>query len=150
MKLISNAFQSETYIPRKYTCDGANTNPPLSIQDIPPATQSLVLLLEDPDVPKYIREDHMWDHWIIFNISPDTTEIVEGEEPKGTHGIGTGGNINYYGPCPPQGEHRYYFKIFALDCKLELPEKSTKFHVLEHMKNHILDKAELMGMYGRN
>lgn len=150
MKLTSSAFQHEQDIPRKYTCDGSNINPPLAIRDVPSQTQSLVLILEDPDVPKYIREDHLWNHWIVFNIDSKTTTIEEGQEPIGTHGLGTGGNVNYYGPCPPEGEHRYYFKIFALDCQLDLPEKCSKQQVLEKMQNHIIEKAELMGVYGRS
>lgn len=149
MKLTSSAFQNGDYIPRLYTCDGSNISPPLSIREVPERAQSLVLILEDPDVPKHIREDRTWDHWIIFNIPPDTHEIPEGQEPQGVHGLGTGHNLTYYGPCPPDREHRYFFKLFALDTMLELPEKSTKQALLNAMQQHILAKAELMGVYGR-
>src|SRR5579862_4190994 len=98
MRLTSSAFQHEGYIPQKYTCDGQNINPPLTITDAPLGTQSLVLILDDPDVPKHIREDEMWDHWIVFNIPPTTKQIAEGKEPEGIHGMGTGKNLNYYGP----------------------------------------------------
>jgi Raf kinase inhibitor-like YbhB/YbcL family protein len=149
MKLTSSAFIHQEYIPRLYTCDGGNISPPLEIQDVPAGTQSLALILEDPDVPKHIREDRMWNHWIIFNMPPDTTHILEGKEPAGTHGLGTGNNTKYYGPCPPDGEHRYFFKLFALDALLDLPEKSTKEQVETAIKGHVLAKTELIGIYGR-
>jgi Raf kinase inhibitor-like YbhB/YbcL family protein len=149
MILTSGAFQHTGMIPRLYTCDGSNINPPLAISDIPPNTQSLVLIMDDPDVPKYIRPNGIWDHWVVFNIPPSTTVIEAGKEPNGRRGIGSGNNIKYYGPCPPEGEHRYFFKLYALDSMLELPEKATKSEVESAMQGHILDKTELMGIYGR-
>ncbi len=149
MKLTSSAFKHEESIPTQYTCDGANISPPLTISDIPSNTKSLVLIMDDPDVPKYIREDQMWDHWIVFNIPPNTTQIEEGKEPSGQHGLGTGKTLSYYGPCPPDGEHRYFFKLFALDSQLTLADKSTKKQVEEAMEGHVLAKAELMGVYSR-
>lgn len=149
MKLTSKAFNHAEPIPQLYTCDGANISPPLSISDVPQNAKSLVLILEDPDVPTYIREDRMFDHWIVFNIPPNTTEIKENEEPQGIHGLGTGNTLDYYGPCPPNGEHRYFFKLFALDTKLTLAEKSTKKEVEKAMEGHVLAKTELMGLYGR-
>lgn len=150
MKLTSTAFQHEAHIPRQYTCDGANINPPLAISDIPATAKSLVLIMDDPDVPKYLREDGMWDHWLVFNIPTSTHIIKEGEEPTGTPGLGTGGNSKYYGPCPPDGEHRYFFKLYALDIKLSLPEKSTKPVIEKAMQDHIIAQTQLMGVYGRS
>ena len=115
MKLASSAFGYGQKIPPKYTCDAENINPPLSLSEIPSGTQSLALIMEDPDVPKNIREDGMWDHWIVFNMPPDLHEIEEGKEPRGKAGVGTSGKPGYYGPCPPDREHRYFFKLFALD-----------------------------------
>ena len=149
MILTSSAFQHNGFIPRQYTCDGANVNPPFDIKGIPADTKSLVFIMDDRDVPTYIRSDGVWDHWVIFNISPSTTTITEGVEPTGVHGIGTGNNTKYYGPCPPKGEHRYFFNVYALDTQLTLPEKSTKTEVLDAMRNHILENAELIGIYGR-
>ncbi len=149
MKLNSPAFGHEGKIPTQYTCDGENINPPLSILEVPGATQSLVLIMEDPDVPKNLKEDGMWDHWVIFNIPPDLREILEGKEPEGTAGTGTNGEPGYYGPCPPDREHRYFFKLFALDTKLELPEGATKAEVEKAMNGHILDETHLMGRYER-
>ena len=149
MKLASTAFEHEGKIPSKHTCDGENINPPLIISDVPSGTKTLVLIMDDPDVPKSIREDGMWDHWVVFNIPSTLGEIKEGEEPAGTAGVGTSGNLNYFGPCPPDREHRYFFKLYALDAELDLPEKSTKQQVETAMKGHILEKAELMGRYER-
>lgn len=149
MKLNSPAFGHEGKIPTQYTCDGENINPPLSILEAPGATQSLVLIMEDPDVPKNLKEDGMWDHWVVFNIPPKLREILEGKEPEGTAGTGTNGELGYYGPCPPDREHRYFFKLFALDTKLELPEGATKPEVEKAMNGHILDETHLMGRYER-
>jgi len=107
------------------------------------------LIMDDPDVPKHLRADGMWDHWVVFNIPPSLRNIRGGEEPEGTHGIGTGGKVNYYGPWPPDREHRYFFKLYALDRRLDLPEKATKAQVERAMEGHIIAKAELMGRYER-
>ena len=149
MKLMSPAFEHEGKIPSKYTCDGENISPPLTVSDVPPETKSLALIMDDPDVPKHLRSDGMWDHWVVFNIPTSMRDIKEGNEPDGIHGIGTGGNMNYFGPCPPDREHRYFFKLYALDTELDLPEKATKQQLEKAMENHIIEKAELMGKYER-
>ena len=149
MKLSSSAFEEGGRIPSKYTCDSDNINPHLEISDVPSGAKTLALIMEDPDVPKNLRPDGMWDHWIVFNIPPDTNQIPEGKEPRGTHGEGTSGNQDYNGPCPPDREHRYFFKLFALDSTLELKEKATKPELEKAMEGHILEKAELMGTYER-
>jgi Raf kinase inhibitor-like YbhB/YbcL family protein len=150
MKLRSPAFKHGAKIPAKYTCDGENISPPLTISDVPSETKSLALIMEDPDVPKNIRKDGMWDHWVVFDMPGDLREIREGEEPEGTHGIGTGENLSYFGPCPPDREHRYFFRLYALDMEFSLPEKATKQEVEKAMESHILSKAELMGTYERS
>jgi Raf kinase inhibitor-like YbhB/YbcL family protein len=149
MKLTSTAFENKGKIPSKYTCDGPNTNPPLRISDVPSGAKSLALIMDDPDVPKNLRKDGMWDHWVVFNIPANLREIKEGEEPRGVHGSGTAGNANYYGPCPPDREHRYFFKLYALDGELDLPAKATKAQVEKAMEGHVLEKTELMGRYER-
>lgn len=149
MKLISSAFEHGGRIPSKHTCDGPNVSPHLRIEGIPAGTKSLVLIMDDPDVPRSIRQDGMWDHWVVYDIPPDVQEIPEGQEPPGTHGKGTGGNTNYFGPCPPDREHRYFFKLYALDTFLKLPAGSTKAQVEKAMEGHILEKTELMGRYER-
>ncbi|MDA8165468.1 MAG: YbhB/YbcL family Raf kinase inhibitor-like protein, partial [Desulfobacteraceae bacterium] len=125
MKLTSPAFDHGGTIPAKHTCDGANINPPLRIEGVPQETKSLVLILEDPDVPKKLRKDGMWDHWVVYDIPPHLHEVAEGSEPPGIHGEGTAGNQDYYGPCPPDREHRYFFKLFALDSLLELAPRTS-------------------------
>jgi Raf kinase inhibitor-like YbhB/YbcL family protein len=149
MKLTSTAFKNGGKIPSKHTCDGPNINPPLNIADVPSGAKSLVLVMDDPDVPKNLRKDGMWDHWVVFNIPVTVQEIKEGEEPKGVHGIGTSQNLKYNGPCPPDREHRYFFKLYALDMELDLPQKATKKQVEKAMEGHILEKTELMGRYER-
>jgi Raf kinase inhibitor-like YbhB/YbcL family protein len=149
MKLSSTAFNHEGQIPSKYTCDGSNINPPFEISNIPTGSKSLVFIMEDPDVPRHLREDGMWDHWVIFNIPPTLTHIEEGKEPPGTHGIGTGQTLKYYGPCPPDSQHRYFFKLYALDTLLSLHEKATKQQIEKAMEGHILGKTELIGVYKR-
>ncbi len=149
MKLTSTVFEHGGKIPAKYTCDGKNINPPLTISQVPSSAKNLVLIMDDPDVPKRLRKDGMWDHWIVFNIPPSLTEIQEGEEPQGIHGTGTGGNLNYYGPCPPDREHRYFFKLYALDTELNLPPKATKQEVERAMEDRVIATAQLMGRYER-
>lgn len=147
MKIISKAFENNTLMNKKYTCNGENINPPLEFIDVPENTKSLVLIMDDPDVPTQIREDGMWNHWVKFNIPADTKFIEENSEPEGISGIGTKGNLNYHGPCPPDKEHRYFFKLYALDKELDLKEGVTKEKVENAMENNILEKAELIGLY---
>ena len=148
MQLTSSAFVHKGLIPSKYTCDGENVSPELLITTIPEGTKTLALIMEDPDVPKTIRKDGMWDHWIVWNIPQNATTLTEGIIP-GVEGTNTGGELGYMGPCPPGKEHRYYFTLYALDIMLNLPEGSTKQKLLEAMKGHILTKTTLMGRYVR-
>lgn len=147
MLLTSTAFTHGSPIPRKYTCQGDNTPPPLAIADVPPQAKSLVLLVDDPDVPASLRPDQMWDHWVLFNIPPATRAIENG---VGTLGLNTSGKKAYEGPCPPDREHRYYFKLYALNCSLPLAAGATKAQVLHAMQGHILAEAQLMGRYNKS
>lgn len=147
MELRSAAFEHEERIPKRHTCEGDNISPPLEIRDVPDDAVSLALIMDDPDVPLTLREDGMWDHWIVYDIPADTRRIPEGEEPAGTHGLGTAENLEYFGPCPPDTEHRYYFRLYALDCRLDLAEGASKQQVEQAMQGHVLDIAELMGRY---
>ena len=146
---IQSVFTNGGKIPLMYTCDGDNKSPPLEISDVPKEAKSLVLIMEDPDVPQKIRADGMWDHWIIWNLPPTTKKIPEGVEPVGVHGKTTSGTLAYAGPCPPDKEHRYFFKLFALDTLLNLPAGSSKLQVIDAMKRHVVAEAVLMGMYER-
>lgn len=147
LKLTSSAFTHNGSMPSKYTCDGEDINPPLSISGVDPDAKSLVLIMDDPDVPKYIREDGMWDHWIVFNMPITISEIKEGEEPEGMHGEGTSGNVKYHGPCPPDREHRYIFQLYSLDTELDIRDGAGKEVVKRAMKGHMLQKTELIGLY---
>ncbi len=145
MKIISPAFKNNTLLASKYTCDGEDINPPLEFQDIPENTKSLVLIMDDPDAIKPAGK--VWDHWLVFNIPPETKKIEENKEPEGIHGLGTSDNLDYHGPCPPDGQHRYFFKLYALDIKLNLNEGITKKEIEIALKDNIIEQAELIGLY---
>jgi Raf kinase inhibitor-like YbhB/YbcL family protein len=147
--LTSSVFEYDGVIPKKYTCDGENLSPPLEISGVPEGAKTLVLIMDDPDVPKNLRPDGVFDHWVVFNISSDTSVIPEGEEPQGVAGINGRGEAGYTGPCPPDREHRYFFKLYALDTELKLSEGVTKAQVEQAMNGHIVTQTELMGKYDR-
>lgn len=140
LKLISTVFSHNGHIPPQYTCEGKNINPPLIVENIPDGTKTLALIVEDPDAPRGV-----FTHWIMWNISPNEA-IAEGSNP-GISGTNSFGKRGYGGPCPPSGEHRYFFKVFALDDKLNLLAGATKEELLDAMKRHIIASAELMGVY---
>ncbi len=141
MKLTSPDFKHNQKIPIRFTGDGENINPNLIVENIPEDTKSLVLIVDDPDAPA-----GTWIHWIVFNISPNIKKIKENSVP-GIQGKNTYGINNYSGPKPPSGTHRYFFKIYAIDAELSLSEGATIQEVEDAMKNHILNKAELIGLY---
>lgn len=145
MKISSVAFEQNGSIPSKYTCDGSGINPPLSFSDVPPEAKSLALFVDDPDTPS----GAVFDHWVVWNIPPSTESIGEGEAPVGMIGPNTSGTLRYYNPCPPDGEHRYFFKLYALDIMLDLPAGSSKTDVEQAMQGHVLAQAELIGRYNR-
>ncbi len=144
MKITSSAFQQGGNIPSKFSCDGANTNPPLQISDAPREVKSLVLIVDDPDAPS-----GLFTHWAIWNISPQTSTIAEGSTPKGVQATNDFGRSGYGGPCPPSGTHRYYFKIFALDRELDLPFGAKRSQLDAAMKGRVIAQGELMGRYSR-
>jgi len=142
LTITSSVFKNKDVIPAKYTCDGEDVNPPLSVESVPEETESLVLIVDDPDAPM-----GMWDHWVVWDIPP-TTKIEENSVP-GTEGLNDFGKYSYGGPCPPSGTHRYFFKVYALDKKLDLPSNSRKRNVEKAMEGHILAKGEIIGLYSR-
>lgn len=144
IRLTSSAFQDNGSIPAKYTCDGENISPPLTITGVPKEATSLVLIMDDPDAPM-----GTWDHWVVFNIPPDIRAIEEAQEPPGVHGQGTRNTLVYGGPCPPDREHRYFFKLYALDTNLDLAEGVTKKEVEQAMEGHVIDSMQLVGRYDR-
>lgn len=149
MKLTSHAFKHDGEIPIEYTCQGSNVSPPLEIHDAPTNAKSLVLIMDDPDVPKQIRPDGIWDHWVVFNIDPRVKVFKEGMS-SGILGKNTSGENDYQGPCPPDKRHRYFFKLYALDCLLNLKEGASKKQVEDAMKSHVLAQAELMATYEKS
>lgn len=140
LMVSSPAFTANGYIPAKYTCEGSNINPPLKIDAVPPGTQSLVLIVDDPDAP-----NKTFDHWIVWNIL-NLREIPENTIPgaEGKNGSGKGG---YKGPCPPTGIHHYHFKVYALNVLLTIVADSDKQAVEKAMEGHILAQGELVGLY---
>lgn len=143
MKITSPEFESNGFMPKKFTCDGGeDVNPALVIENIPAGARSLALIVDDPDVP-----GGMWVHWVVFDI-PVTSRIGEDSIP-GKQGINDFRRKDYGGPCPPSGAHRYFFKIYALDKELGLREGVDKRTVEKAMEGHILGKAELIGLYKR-
>jgi len=139
----SPAFKNNQLIPIKCSCDGDEVNPPLTIEGIPQGSKTLALVVDDPDAPM-----GTFDHWIVWNIPP-TGRIEENSVP-GTQGLNSAGKHSYIGMCPPSGTHRYFFKVFALDVKLDLKPESMKKKDLEKaMQGHILSKGELFGLYKR-
>lgn len=149
--LTSSAFEEGGAIPSKYTCDGADVSPPLSWAGVPEGTESLALISDDPDAPM-----GTWVHWVLFNLPPDATELAENIPPGLTlpNGARQGetdfGRIEYGGPCPPGGTHRYYFRLYALDVMLDLDAGATKAELVDAMEGHVLDEGELMGTYKRS
>jgi Raf kinase inhibitor-like YbhB/YbcL family protein len=145
MQIRSPAFVTNGYIPARYTCDGTDINPPLEFADVPAGTKSLALIVDDPDAPV-----GMWVHWVVWNIDPATREIAEDSVPSGAgHGKNDWKRNNYGGPCPPSGVHRYFFKLYALDVKLNLGSGATKAELEKAMQGHILATSELIGLFKR-
>lgn len=140
MKLMSREFENNKFIPKKFTCQGEDTNPALLIEGIPDGAKSLALIVDDPDAPM-----GTWVHWVVYDI-PIISRINEGSIP-GKQGMNDFRRLDYGGPCPPSGTHRYFFKIYALDKTLNLREGIAKKELEKAMEGHILDKTELIGLY---
>jgi Raf kinase inhibitor-like YbhB/YbcL family protein len=150
IKISSPAFQEEGTIPERYTCDGDGISPPLSWEAIPEGTQSLALIVDDPDAP-----GGTFVHWVLYDLPADLEGLPENLPPGkgfpigGTEGINSTNKTGYVPPCPPSGTHRYFFKVYALDQMLNLPAGETKDRLLEAMEGHILGQGQLMGRYKR-
>jgi len=150
IKITSSAFKNDGLIPSKYTCDGEDISPPLQWEAPPQGAKSIALICDDPDAPM-----GMFVHWVLFNLPADVKELAEKVPvsrtlPNGAvHGITDFGRIGYGGPCPPSGTHRYFFKIYALDTKLDLPTGARKSQLLKAMEGHILAQGQLVGKYKR-
>lgn len=144
MTITSTAFQDNDFIPTEYSYDGSNINPPLTFSEVSPEAKSLALIVEDPDAPT-----GTFTHWILYNISPATLQIMESELPIGAKQATNDYETKEYGgPRPPDGTHRYFFKLFALDTMLEdvHPEDKSE-EIYGAMEGHVIDQAELVGLY---
>jgi len=145
MRFLSPRFENNGFIPKRFSCEGRNVNPPLILEGVPGDAKSLILIVDDPqpDAPM-----GTWVHWVVFDISPTLSQIDANSIP-GKQGINYNGMNNYEGPCPPPGTtHQYFFRIYALDTLLGLDEAmATKAEVEKAMQGHILDKTELVGLY---
>jgi Raf kinase inhibitor-like YbhB/YbcL family protein len=145
MRIESTAFSHGGSIPSQYTCDGEDVSLPLRFVDVPTGAVSLALIVDDPDAPV-----GTWVHWLLWNIDPKTVEIPEGTIPagavEGTTSFGSGG---YGGPCPPSGTHRYFFKLSAVNTRLNLPAGAGVRELQEALAGHVLAEAQLMGLYSR-
>jgi len=150
IEVTSTAFQAGERIPVKYTCDGDDVSPPLSWSSIPAGTKSLALICDDPDAPM-----GTWVHWVIYNLPATATGLPENVPPHpilkdgARQGMSDFKRIGYGGPCPPSGTHRYSFRVYAIDSKLELEPGVAKADILKGMEGHLLAEGSLMGRYGR-
>ena len=139
-EIASPAFQNGETVPQRYTCSGANINPPFSIENIPVKTKSLALIVDDPQA-----QEGVWVHWVVYNIPSETNVIKEKSNP-GIQGLNDFGRFKYQGPCPTDEKtHKYSFRVYALDTELYLLEGIIKADVEAGMRGHILDQAEMVG-----
>lgn len=151
MDITSSAFKNGQSIPSQYTCDDKNISPPLAWNGAPANTQSLALIVDDPDAPTGV-----WTHWVVFDLSSDVSGLPEDAAKaesvlsKAKQGVNDFKNAAYGGPCPPGGKpHRYFFKIYALDITLGLPAGASRKEVEAAMTKHILAQGQIMGTYQR-
>lgn len=150
IELKSTAFEEGGMIPAQYTCDGKDISPPLQWATVPQGTQSVALIVDDPDAP-----GRTFVHWVLYGVPPERRDLTENMPndrtlPNGARqGVNDFGKIGYGGPCPPSGTHRYYFTLYALDTELDLPPGKSKAGLLDAMENHILAKGQIMGRYKR-
>ncbi|HYV93594.1 MAG TPA: YbhB/YbcL family Raf kinase inhibitor-like protein [Chitinophagales bacterium] len=142
LTVSSTAFQNNGMIPSKFTCDGANINPPLKIAGLPADAKSMAIILDDPDAP-----NGTFVHWVIWNIKP--MDMIAENSAPGVQGKNGTGKMGYFGPCPPTGTHHYHFKVYALDATLDLQEGADKKALETAMSTHIVGYGELIGTYAK-
>jgi len=144
-QLTSTAFVNNTDIPKKYTCDGSDVNPPLVFKNVPVNAKSLVLTVTDPDAP-----EGTWVHWVVYNMPPNNGEIIENTNP-GTEGLSDFGKYTYGGPCPSDDKtHHYIFRAYALNDILDINEGPSLTEVEKALQRHIITKTELIGTYQKS
>ena len=152
MKLTSPDFKNQGEIPSVFTCDGKDMSPALSWSQVPEGTKSFALIVDDPDAPDPANPKMTWVHWVLYNIPESSNSLPKGVKtenlPQGTReGLTDWKRTGYGGPCPPIGKHRYFHKLYALDTLLPNLQRPTKAQLEKAMEGHILDKAELIGLY---
>jgi Raf kinase inhibitor-like YbhB/YbcL family protein len=145
MTIGTTAIDGKGYLLPRYTCDGENISPPLTFSEIPLEAESLVLIMDDPDAP-----DGTFTHWLLYDMTPGVLQITEAAMPMtGKTGTNSFGTMSYGGACPPAGTHRYYFKLFALDTMLDVPDGAVRETIEQAMEGHVIDTAEVIGKYAR-
>lgn len=145
MTITSTAIQANGNILQQYTCDGENISPPLTFSEIPIEAKSLVLIVDDPDAP-----NDTFTHWLLYDMPPSILAIPENGMPQvGKAGKNGFGDVGYGGPCPPSGTHHYYFRLYALDTMLDLPEGASREEVAQAMDGHVFQNAEVVGTYAK-
>lgn len=149
LQLESSVIKNGDTFPIDYTCNGRNINPPLKITNVPQGSASLVLLFDDPDAAKEpAGNGKTFDHWVIYNLPAADQEIAEDSIPSGCElGRNSTGRSSYIGPCPPTFQHKYIFRLFALDCSLHFTDQPKKDEIESAIKGHIIEKAELISFY---
>lgn len=155
LTLSSPAFVNGGKIPVQYTCEGADISPPLRWEGVPAQTRSLVLIVDDPDAPDPKAPKTTWVHWVVYNLSPTTTQLSEALRPEdlppgAAEGVNDWKRIGYGGPCPPIGRHRYFHKLYALDVVLSEMRRPTKAMVEAAMKGHVIAQSEIVGTYQKS
>jgi Raf kinase inhibitor-like YbhB/YbcL family protein len=154
IRLTSPAFAEGQMIPREYTCDGEDRSPPVEWSGVPSQARSLALTCDDPDAPA-----GTWSHWVAYNLPPEVASLPEALAASNPVRLESGaearqgkndfGKIGYGGPCPPSGTHRYIFRLYALDTRLEPLAGATRGTLLTALKGHVLAEGRLMGKYQR-
>jgi Raf kinase inhibitor-like YbhB/YbcL family protein len=144
MQVSSSAFENNGKIPSEYTCDGQDILPPLNIIQIPKEAKTLAIIMDDPDAPM-----GTFTHWTVWNIPPSKTEFSKNEKVSFPQGITSFGKKGYGGPCPPSGTHRYFFKIYALDTRLDLVDGSSLKELQQAISGHVISESTLVGKYSR-
>ena len=150
--ITSSSFDVDQGIPKQYTCDGKDISPPLHWSGVPEGTQSLVLIVDDPDAPDPAAPKMTWVHWVLYNLPAASSGLSEAVQdnalPSGTlSGTNSWDLIGYGGPCPPIGRHRYFFKLYALDNTLPDLDSPDKDKLLESIQGHVIAETVLMGTY---
>ena len=148
-------FGASEPIPTEYTCEGDDVSPSLRWTDVPDGTESIAIIMDDPDAP-----NKTFTHWVLFNLPGDTMHLTRdvdidtefaGESPTPLEGVNDFGDVGYGGPCPPPGDgpHRYFFRLYALDTVLDLGRGASKTQVNDAKDGHVLDETDLIGTYER-